>query len=97
MSTYMPDLSAAACATPRGRLIFDDITPTTIPQARKICADCPVARQCLAWAVQHECSGMWGGRTKEQLDGIRRQQHIRLVPLNTGQFVGAQHTKRPAR
>jgi hypothetical protein len=97
MSTYMPDLTEAACATPFGRHIFDDITPATIPVARSICQDCPVAQQCLNWAVQHEDFGMWGGHTKDQLRAERSRHGIRLQELSESWLSGrAPQKKREA-
>lgn len=78
----MPDLSDAACATPGGRLVFDDINPFTIPMARAICAGCPVVRECMRWGILHEDFGVWGGLTKDQLRAERRRYGIRLQELN---------------
>lgn len=38
--------------------------------ARKICRECPVRRECLQWAMEHENpghrAGIWGGLTETQ-------------------------------
>lgn len=88
MSTFMPDLSRAACATPGGRLIFDDINTSTVPMARAICQDCPVIRECLAWGVLHEDFGMWGGHTKDQLRAERNRHGIQIQELNGSWMAG---------
>jgi WhiB family redox-sensing transcriptional regulator len=41
--------------------------------AARICGDCPVRVECLAWALQHgEEHGVWGGRTEKQRRAIQR-------------------------
>ena len=43
-------------------------------QAKRICADCPVAANCLAWALSNgERHGVWGGTS----EGDRRRMHRR--------------------
>lgn len=76
----LPRLTDAACATPRGRTLHADLTDDTLPDARTICASCPVQRTCLQWGVLYEDEGLWGGLTRDELrreryrHGIRRQE-----------------------
>jgi hypothetical protein len=88
-----PDLSAAACNTPGGRALFEDLTPTTIPIARRICQGCPVRRECMLWGVEHETWSMWGGLTEKELAAARRKYGIRLQELHSGWIAGANHVK----
>jgi WhiB family redox-sensing transcriptional regulator len=32
-----------------------------IRRAKKLCAQCPVINECLAYAIAHDCLGVWGG------------------------------------
>lgn len=29
--------------------------------AKRVCADCPVRLECLEFAIDHDCTGIWGG------------------------------------
>lgn len=50
---------------------------TAYRRARLICRRCPVAAECLSWAMDnHERSGMWGGMTPHERTALR---HGRLV------------------
>lgn len=48
---------------------------TSFPDARAVavCAVCPVAVQCLAWALAHHEQGTWAGTTVDDRDRIRRR------------------------
>ena len=49
---------------------------TTIDAARTVCADCPVARHCLHWALTWpEHHGIWGGHTERERRVLRKQLH----------------------
>jgi hypothetical protein len=41
-----------------------------IRRAKTICEGCPVATQCLEFAIEHDCSGIWGG-----LDTAERHEY----------------------
>ena len=44
--------------------------------ARRVCARCPVRRQCLQWALENdERYGIWGGLTEDQRQKLRRSAH----------------------
>lgn len=49
--------------------------------AKRICARCPVAAQCLEYALENdEAFGVWGGTTENQRRGMRRNTtHLRVV------------------
>lgn len=51
----------------RGRPI-----PEPAPQAVAMCADCPVRSECLAYAVEWNEQGYWGGLTEVQRRRLRR-------------------------
>lgn len=46
---------------------------------RKICARCPVQRECLDYAIVHEAAGFWGGTTAKERKTMRSQALDRLA------------------
>lgn len=47
-----------------------------VDEAKRVCARCPVASECLAWALRAgEPAGIWGGTTLEE------RRYMRLKPL----------------
>ncbi|HYZ53175.1 MAG TPA: WhiB family transcriptional regulator [Streptosporangiaceae bacterium] len=45
-----------------------------VAAAKAVCAGCPVARECLDWALRMgEAAGIWGGTTPEERRVLRRQ------------------------
>lgn len=44
----------------------------TYMHVRRVCSDCPIRRDCLAYAFKYERYGMFGGVTGEERDLIRR-------------------------
>jgi WhiB family redox-sensing transcriptional regulator len=45
-----------------------------VAAAKAVCAGCPVARECLDWALRMgEAAGVWGGTTPEERRVLRRQ------------------------
>ena len=46
-----------------------------VEQARAVCRRCPVAGQCLSWALETgEKHGVWGGLDADERDAVRRAQ-----------------------
>ena len=44
--------------------------------AKAVCADCPVSRQCLNWALRiAEPYGVWGGTTPEERNAMLGNSH----------------------
>jgi WhiB family redox-sensing transcriptional regulator len=47
---------------------------SAIAQAKAICASCPVASECLTWAIEtNQSEGIWGGHTPKERRSIRRR------------------------
>jgi WhiB family transcriptional regulator, redox-sensing transcriptional regulator len=70
---------AGACAHADPDLFFPiSSTGRALPQitkAKAICAECPVRRSCLEYALEHDLvHGIWGGTTPEDRQAWRRQQ-----------------------
>lgn len=58
--------------------VFFPVSDTYADEAKAICATCPVAEQCLEYAVAtHQSDGVWGGMTAlERHRLVRRRQRI---------------------
>lgn len=71
-----PWREAAACVNVTYEVSFfpdpDDLAG--ISQAKAVCAGCPVAAECLTWAIEtNQPEGIWGGHTPKERRGIRRR------------------------
>jgi hypothetical protein len=74
-------MTDAACRNHDTNLFVDE-TQANIKEAQTICAQCPVATQCLEYAIQLPTNtiGIYAGLTTRQLNKLRLQQdrqHIR--------------------
>lgn len=73
--TVTPWREAAACLDVQGEVDFfpskEDFAG--IVRAKAVCATCPVADECLSWAVQtNQTEGVWGGHTAKERRRLRR-------------------------
>ena len=65
--------------------------------AKAVCATCPVAHQCLAWALEFaEPYGIWGGLTPEERDARRLSEGARPDQTADRLDVRAAHRRAPA-
>ena len=68
--------SAAACRSADPELFFplseSGKALEQIAEAKAICADCPVRRQCLEFALRTRPDGIWGGLTERERQRGRR-------------------------
>ena len=66
---------AALCAQADPEAFFPEKGESS-RAALAICLRCPVRRECLAFALEHdERYGVWGGTTEMQRRELRRQRH----------------------
>jgi WhiB family transcriptional regulator, redox-sensing transcriptional regulator len=56
--------------------IFFPSRGESVEDARAICERCPVTDECLAFALENHCIGVWGGTTERQR---RRLRHGRTT------------------
>jgi WhiB family redox-sensing transcriptional regulator len=78
MIEHWTDLAACRSADPE--LFFPVSTSgpalDQVAEAKQVCASCPVASDCLAWALRAgESAGIWGGTTPDE------RRYLRLKPL----------------
>jgi WhiB family redox-sensing transcriptional regulator len=74
--TVTPWREAAACLDVVGEVSFfpnrEDLA--AIAQAKAVCATCPVAAECLTWAIEtNQSEGVWGGHTPRERRAIRQR------------------------
>ena len=80
-----PQLAACSHADPELFLPVSASGPSLdqITQAKAICADCPVRRQCLAFALDiRQDHGIWGGMS-EQERGPGHCRHLKAIQATT--------------
>lgn len=66
---------AAACADTDNVDFFPDpVDFAAISRAKMVCARCPVAGECLTWAIEaNQAEGIWGGHTPTERRPLRRR------------------------
>lgn len=65
---------AAACARQDVEFFPDPADVSSISAAKAVCAGCPVAAECLTWAIEaSQTEGIWGGYTPTERGAIRRR------------------------
>jgi WhiB family transcriptional regulator, redox-sensing transcriptional regulator len=69
--------STAACRSAEPEIFFpisNVMARADIARAKRICAACPVTRQCLNYALHHrQEQGIWGGLTDDERRLVRRR------------------------
>ena len=72
---FSPWRDEAACLDAPDVSFFPDAEDLrSISEAKAICAGCPVAAECLTWAVEtNQGEGVWGGHTSKERRSIRRR------------------------
>jgi WhiB family redox-sensing transcriptional regulator len=77
-----------ACSTVDPELFFPqeiEVSPNKVvskylnmSEAKRVCANCPLALQCLEYALKNAEIGIWGGTTESQRESLRRKHKIAL-------------------
>lgn len=74
--TVTPWREAAACVDVSDEVSFfpDKEDLGAILRAKAVCASCPVADECLTWAIEtNQTEGIWGGHTPKERRKLRRR------------------------
>jgi WhiB family redox-sensing transcriptional regulator len=74
--TVTPWREAAACLEVQDEVTFfpDKEDLGGIVKAKAVCATCPVASECLSWAIEtNQTEGIWGGHTGKERRKLRRR------------------------
>ncbi|MGA7227736.1 MAG: WhiB family transcriptional regulator [Acidimicrobiia bacterium] len=73
---YSPWREEAACLRAGDDVDFfpDAEDLGAIAKAKAVCAGCPVASECLTWAIEtNQGEGIWGGHTSKERRSLRRR------------------------
>jgi WhiB family redox-sensing transcriptional regulator len=86
--------AAGACLTADPDLFFPISAAgpgaRQVARAKRICASCPVQRQCLGFAMSHDqVDGIWGGTTPEDRQRDRRRRRRAAAAAASRQTVAA--------
>lgn len=57
-----------------------------VTAAKSICIHCPVADECLAYALAHDEDGIWGGLTPAERSALGRRRTPK--PIQHGTYAG---------
>jgi len=71
--TEILDNGACVGAEPE---IFDGENEKSVMTAKQICKGCPVQQNCLAWAIDNETYGVWGGTTPEEREQMNSGKSV---------------------
>lgn len=83
---YPPVDGTQPCAGEDPELFF--LTSSSMDKTYKLdraidtCRDCPFRRPCLAYALTHAVTGIWGGTTRPQRVALRSKHGITAVPVD---------------
>jgi WhiB family transcriptional regulator, redox-sensing transcriptional regulator len=58
----------------------DDEPPYPPPETMRYCNVCPVRPDCLDYALENDCDGVWGGTTKFQREQLKRKRSRSTCP-----------------
>lgn len=58
-----------------------------ITQTVALCRVCPFISECLAYALTHDVSGIWGGTTRLRRKQLRREYGIRARYVSADPFI----------
>lgn len=65
-------MASAVCAQTDAELFFPE--PGGTPRAAyRVCAGCPVRKECLDFAIEHGEMGVWGGTSDLQRRRLRKE------------------------
>ena len=78
-----PDLSNGSCVGIDTELFFPANGVNICQTIKKMCADCPVVKACLTYALHVEVEGVWAGTGVNQRRLLRRDLGIKAVQIQT--------------
>jgi len=84
MNPYeFPDLSEGSCVGLSTELFFPETGVNASATIKKMCANCPVAKACLEYALHVEVEGIWAGTGVVTRQKLRRDLGIKAIKIHT--------------
>ena len=80
----MEVIDSAQCSANTSELFFSEF-PDAQEKALSICAGCPVREMCLAYALENEDEGIWGGVSADDRKILRDGDSV--IPLEERQLI----------
>jgi WhiB family redox-sensing transcriptional regulator len=94
MNPYeFPDLSQGSCVGIDTELFFPETGVNTCQTIKKMCAECPVAKACLTYALHVEVEGIWAGTGIVTRQKLRRDLGIKAIKIHTQYTTEAMMTQ----
>jgi len=94
MNPYeFPDLSEGSCVGIDTELFFPETGVNTCQTIKKMCAECPVAKACLTYALHVEVEGIWAGTGIVTRQKLRRDLGIKAIKIHTQYTTEAMMTQ----
>lgn len=78
-----PDLSEGSCVGLSTELFFPETGVNASATIKKMCANCPVAKACLEYALHVEVEGIWAGTGVVTRQKLRRDLGIKAIKIHT--------------
>lgn len=86
-----PDFGPSANCASIGTEVF---FPENIAQwmdvqdyVKRLCAECPVAVECLDYALRVRVQGVWAGTTETERRRIRKERNIKAIEVSTTLYL----------
>jgi len=84
MNPYeFPDLSEGSCVGLSTELFFPETGVNASATIKKMCANCPVVKACLEYALHVEVEGIWAGTGVVTRQKLRRDLGIKAIKIHT--------------
>jgi hypothetical protein len=84
-----PRLDDAACRGREDLYLKSNPDRAELTVMRVICGDCLDRPECLAYALEREIGGFWGGHSARERTALRKKYGITLEPILIGMWVGS--------
>jgi len=78
---WQRDAACRGLAHEESQAIFFPSRGDSIEEARAICGRCPVTGECLAFALENNCIGVWAGTSDRQRRMLRRRARPNAGPV----------------